>query len=99
MNNVNDQTEREAFFGTLPIMRKDRIYGFLDALLVLSGYCIATWSYTQGSYLATLVGFRQLLIGAFFGALLMLIIYQLPVILSVRYGIDIWIWLRTVFGG
>ena len=49
MNNVNDQTEREAFFGTLPIMRKDRIYGFLDALLVLSGYCIATWSYTQGS--------------------------------------------------
>jgi NCS1 family nucleobase:cation symporter-1 len=28
----------------------------------------------------------------------MLAIYQLPVILSVRYGIDIWIWLRSVFG-
>jgi NCS1 family nucleobase:cation symporter-1 len=28
----------------------------------------------------------------------MLIVYQLPVILSARYGIDIWIWLRTVFG-
>ena len=28
----------------------------------------------------------------------MLCIYQLPVILSVRYGIDIWIWLRAVFG-
>jgi purine-cytosine permease-like protein len=28
----------------------------------------------------------------------MLLIYQLPVILSVRYGIDIWIWLRSVFG-
>ncbi|MCR4779656.1 MAG: cytosine permease [Ruminiclostridium sp.] len=99
MTDINKQTEREAFFGTLPIMRNDRIYGFMDALLVLSGYCIATWSYTQGSYLATLVGFRQLLTGAFFGALLMLIIYQLPVILSVRYGIDIWIWLRAVFGG
>lgn len=90
---------QEALFGTVPILSKDRVYGFLDAVLVLSGYCIATWSYTQGSYLATLVGFRQLLIGAFLGALLMLCIYQLPVILSVRYGIDIWVWLRAVFGG
>ena len=91
--------EREALFGSLPVLSGDRVYGFPDAFLVLSGYCIATWSYTQGAYLATLVGFRQLLIGAFFGAVLMLCIYQLPVILSVRYGIDIWIWLRAVFGG
>ena len=70
----------------------------MDAVLILSGYCIATWSYTQGAYLASLVGFRQLLIGAFAGALFMLLLYQLPVILSVRYGIDIWIWLRAVFG-
>ncbi len=28
----------------------------------------------------------------------MLAIYQLPVILSVRYGIDIWVWLRSVLG-
>ena len=90
---------REALFGSLPILANERLYGFLDGLLLLSGYCIATWSYTQGAYLASLVGFRQLLIGAFFGALLMLCLYQLPVILSVRYGIDIWIWLRAVFGG
>lgn len=90
---------REALFGSLPILSGERLYGFADALLLLSGYCIATWSYTQGAYLATLVGFRQLLIGAFFGAILMLCVYQLPVILSVRYGIDIWIWLRAVFGG
>ncbi len=98
MNDVNKQVEREAFFGIAPVLKKEKLYGFLDALLILSGYCIATWSYTQGSYLATLVGFKQLLIGAFFGAILMLVIYQLPVILSVRYGIDIWIWLRSVFG-
>jgi len=93
-NGIND----EAMFGITPVLKKERIYGFLDAFLVLSGYCIATWSYTQGTYLATLVGFKQLLIGAFLGAILMLAIYQLPVILSVRYGIDIWIWLRAVFG-
>ena len=98
MKNANEEIEKEAYLGILPVTAKERTYGFIDALLVLSGYCIATWSYTQGSYLATLVGFKQLLIGAFFGAILMLMIYQLPVILSVRYGIDIWIWLRGVFG-
>ena len=97
-NNINQEIEKETVFGILPVTTEQKKYGFLDALLILGGYCIATWSYTQGSYLATLVGFRQLLIGAFFGAILMLVIYQLPVILSVRYGIDIWIWLKAVFG-
>ena len=97
-DNLDKQIEKEAVFGIMPIGTKQKQYGFLDAFLVLSGYCIATWSYTQGSYLATLVGFKQLLIGAFLGAILMLAIYQLPVILSVRYGIDIWIWLKAVFG-
>lgn len=72
MKNSNKEIEKEAYLGILPVTAKERTYGFIDALLVLSGYCIATWSYTQGSYLATLVGFKQLLIGAFFGAILML---------------------------
>ena len=97
-HDVNKEIENEVYCGTLPVLPKERKYGFMDALLVLSGYCIATWSYTQGSYLATLVGFKQLLIGAFLAAIFMLMVYQLPVILSVRYGIDIWIWLRSVFG-
>ena len=97
-NKNNIEIEKEAMFGIVPVLQGEKIYGFLDALLVLSGYCIATWSYTQGSYLISLVGFKQLLVGAFLGAILMLTIYQLPVILSVRYGIDIWIWLRSVFG-
>ena len=97
-NKVEEQVEKEVLFGIWPVLKKERKYGFIDALLVLSGYCIATWSYTQGSYLATLVGFKQLLIGAFLAALFMLLVYQLPVILSVRYGIDIWMWLRSVFG-
>lgn len=99
MKETNEtQIEKEVLFGILPVLHHEKLYGFCDAILILSGYCIATWSYTQGSYLATLTGFRQLLISSFFGAILMLAIYQLPVILSVRYGIDIWIWLRSVFG-
>ena len=78
MDSINKSIEKEAVFGIAPVLKSEKIYGFLDAFLILSGYCIATWSYTQGSYLATLVGFQQLLIGAFFGAILMLVIYQLP---------------------
>ena len=86
MSNVDKQVEKEVFFGTWPVLKKERKYGFIDALLVLSGYCIATWSYTQGSYLATLVGFKQLLIGAFLAALFMLLVYQLPVTVRGFHG-------------
>ena len=64
--NVEERVAREALFGSLPILSNERLYGFVDALLLLSGYCIATWSYTQGAYLATLVGFRQLLLARLF---------------------------------
>ncbi len=92
------EIENEVYCGYIPADKSERSYGFIDALLILSGYCIATWSYTQGAYLTGLVGFKQLLITAFAGAFLMLMIYQLPVILSARFGIDIWIWLRGAFG-
>ena len=97
-NRAEQEIEKEVYGGILPVRGDERTSGFIDALLILSGYCIATWSYTQGAYLTGLVGFKQLLITSFAGALLMLMIYQLPVILSARFGIDIWIWLRAVFG-
>lgn len=95
---VLDSVRKEVYCGIWPVRGKERTYGFGDAFLVLSGYCVATWSYTQGAYLARLVGFPQLLVGAFLGAILLLLVYQLPVILATRYGIDIWIWLRAVLG-
>ena len=39
---VEARVAREALFGSLPVLSDERIYGFLDALLLLSGYCIAT---------------------------------------------------------
>ena len=46
---VEDRVAREALFGSLPVLTGQRLYGFADALLLLSGYCIATWSDTQGA--------------------------------------------------
>ena len=70
-NTAGERIDREVVCGILPALGKERSYGFMDAFLVLSGYCVATWSYTQGVYLTGLVGFPQLLISAFLGALLL----------------------------
>lgn len=40
-NNVNREVEKEAIFGIIPILQNEKLYGFLDAFLILSGYCIA----------------------------------------------------------
>lgn len=48
MKRVEEQIAREAVFGILPVLPGERRYGFLDAFLVLSGYCIATWSTRRG---------------------------------------------------
>lgn len=41
---AESRVAREALFGSLPVLTDQRLYGFADALLLLSGYCIATWS-------------------------------------------------------
>ena len=55
----------------------------------MGSYAIATWNYTQGAYIASLVGFKQMLVVTIFGMLFLLLFSQLPAILSTRYGIDI----------
>lgn len=36
MKNTNEEIEKEAYLGILPVTAKERTYGFIDALLVLS---------------------------------------------------------------
>ena len=45
MEKERRQLEQETALGILPVMPEERRYGFWDAALILSGYCIATWSY------------------------------------------------------
>lgn len=92
------EIEQETTLGIAPILPKEKKYGFLDAFLVISGYAIATWCYTQGASVAALLNFKQLIANTFGINLLVLAIVSLPIIFSVRYGIDIWIWLRSIFG-
>lgn len=89
---------QETITGTVPMLRKDRQYGFWDLFLTTSGFSIATWCYTQGAYVAQYLSFSQMLINIFCFNIVWILIECIPVFFAVRYGIDLWIWLRSVLG-
>lgn len=95
---VEAQVAAEATYGTLPVRKSERQYGLLDAFLILSGYGVATWCYTQGTFQATYTTFPQLVISTIVANVFILAVYLLPVLFATRYGVDMWQWLKSVFG-
>lgn len=94
----NDFITQETITGVVPMLTKDRRYAFWDLFLCTSGFAIATWCYTQGAYIAEYLSFKQLLVNVFCFNIIWLSIECIPVFFAVRYGIDLWIWLRSVLG-
>ena len=93
-----DYIKQETVTGTVPMTSKDRQYSFWDLFLTTSGFSIATWCYTQGAYVAQYLTFKQMLINIFCFNIVWLTIECIPVFFAVRYGIDLWVWLRSVLG-
>ena len=89
---------QETVTGTVPMTSKDRQYSFWDLFLATSGFSIATWCYTQGAYVAQYLSFKQMLINIFCFNIVWVLIECIPVLFAVRYGIDLWVWLRSVLG-
>lgn len=99
MKNREDYIQQETITGVVPMLKHDRQYSFWDLFLSTSGFAIATWCYTQGAYVAQYLSFKQMLINIFCFNIVWVFIECLPVLFAVRYGIDLWIWLRSVLGG
>lgn len=95
---MNDYIQQETITGVVPMTNGDRQYSFWDLFLSTSGFAIATWCYTQGAYVAQYLTFNQMLINIFSFNIIWVFIECLPIIFAVRYGIDLWIWLRAVLG-
>ena len=89
---------QETITGTVPMLSRDRQYSFMDLFLATSGFSIATWCYTQGAYVAQYLSFTQMLINIFCVNIIWILIECIPVLFAVRYGIDLWVWLRSVLG-
>ncbi|MBD5551879.1 MAG: permease [Lachnospiraceae bacterium] len=98
MNGNADYIKQETVTGVVPMLKRDRKYSFLDLFLSTSGFAIATWCYTQGAYVAQFLSFKQMLINIFCFNIVWITIECVPVLFAVRYGIDLWIWLRSVLG-
>ncbi len=95
---MEEYVRKETIFGLVPVKKSERTYGFWDTLLVTSGFAIATWCYSQGALTASFCDFWQTLIITFAMGGVFLIIECLPVIFAVRYGVDLWVYLRAVLG-
>jgi NCS1 family nucleobase:cation symporter-1 len=95
---MSKATDQEAIFGVVPVLRSEKTYGFFYTTMVTGGYAIATWCYTQGAFMATSVPFRAFLTSLIGPSVLILTLLSLLSIFAIRYGVDIWIWMRSVFG-
>ncbi len=98
MSSKSEYIKQETVTGVVPMLKRDRQYSFIDLFLSTSGFAIATWCYTQGAYVAQYLSFTQMLINIFCFNIAWVLVECLPVIFAVRYGIDLWIWLRSVLG-
>ena len=90
--------QQETITGIVPVLASERQYSFLDLFLSTSGFAIATWCYTQGAYIAQYLDLKQMVINIFAFNIIWVLVSCLPVFFAVRYGIDLWIWLRAVLG-
>lgn len=97
-NYKTDYIAQETITGVVPMLSSERQYNFWDLLLSTSGFAIATWCYTQGAYIAEMLSFKQMLINIFCFNLIWVLIECIPIWFGVRYGIDLWIWLRSILG-
>ncbi len=98
MSKEANYIRQETVTGVVPMLSKERQYSFTDLFLTTSGFSIATWCYTQGAYVAQYLSFKQMLINIFCFNIIWILIECIPVLFAVRYGIDLWIWLRSVLG-
>lgn len=94
----DEYIRQETVTGTVPMLSNERQYSFWDLFLATSGFSIATWCYTQGAYVAQYLSFKQMLINIFCFNIVWILIECIPVFFATRYGIDLWVWLRSVLG-
>ena len=91
---IND----EIFYGIIPITKKNRLYNFRDTYLVTAGYGIATFCYVQGATVGNMLGLPATILSTLGIASLFGMLLCMCLVISTRYGVDLWYYLKTVFG-
>lgn len=94
-----DNYEKEAKFSSMPLLKKERMYGTGDSIFANTGYGIATWCFLTGGLLATICSFKMALVTCLAGNLIGTLLVALSVsIISHKYGIDTYTSIGVFFG-
>lgn len=94
---MEEYAQREAMLGVIPVLTKQRVYSLIDLMLVAGAFAIATWCYTQGAVVASMVTMPQS-IGS-----VSIIVFAVPLValigvMSNKYGIDHFLCARAAWG-
>ncbi len=84
---------------SLPLIRADRNWSFVDVACVKSGLVIATWAFMFGAATAQTVGFWDGVFAIFVGNAIGVILLLLAVVLpSSKWGTEFFVHQRSVYG-
>lgn len=93
-----DSIGRETYYGIIPVLSGERLYNFREAIFVTAGYGIATWCFVQGAFIASVLPLYMAVIATLSGIILFAVPAFLITVVSSRYGCDIWIYQRVIYG-
>lgn len=91
--------EQDATLTELPLLRRERIWGFWDYSSVNVGLAIATWAFLQGGAVAYYVGAKQAIAAIVIGyGISVLLVSLAPCLPCGRYGVEQFVSMRSVLG-
>ncbi len=89
----------DATLNELPLLPRERIWGFWDYSVVNIGLAVATWAFLQGAAVAYYVGAVQAIASVVIGyGISVLLVSLAPARASAKYGVEQFVMLRSVFG-
>ncbi|MHA3722328.1 purine-cytosine permease family protein [Leucobacter sp. HY1910] len=89
----------DASLNELPLLPRERIWGFWNFTTVNVGLAIATWAFLQGATVAYYVGAVEAIVSVFVGyGVAVLLVALSPVLSSAKYGVEQFVMLRSIFG-
>lgn len=96
---VEREVEREAQFGVLPVLPKERVWGFFDFTWVNIGLAIATWAFLIGGTMSFFVGVKAGIAAAVIGNGISVALMALATCApSGKWGLEQYTALRSVMG-
>ncbi len=91
-------SEKEALFGTIPVTRDERVWGFFDFSWVMIGLAIATWAFLIGGDVVYFLGLKAGIAAMVVGNAIGVGVVVMSVLGDTKYGLEHFSMVRAVFG-